>query len=139
MLLCHLLQAGNFFCLGNSPEHLAIEERGGFAEKVMKLEKNGTGSVIMSGFFPGLSGLMVKKAISPFDEVTEVNVALLQNTNAKAGVAGIVDMLKIIAQPVSFQKRAQPGFTKKRKMPIKHHSEEIEVRLIDHSEKEFVK
>ncbi|GGM41418.1 hypothetical protein GCM10011351_29490 [Paraliobacillus quinghaiensis] len=114
-----------------------------FLEKVIELnqsaEKNNIGSVIMSGFFPGLSGLMIKNAISNFQEVKEVNVALLQNTNAKAGVSGILDMLKIISQPVVFQNKVLPGFTKKRKMHFLNHTKEIEVRLINHSEKLLLK
>lgn len=78
-----------------------------FVEKVKELnqkaEKNERGSVIMSGFFPGLSGLMVKETISYFQEVREVNVGLLQNTNAKTGLSCILDMLKIISQSVAFQ------------------------------------
>lgn len=88
-----------------------------FAEKVYELnqsaENNKIGSVIMSGFFPGLSGLMIKEAISDFQEITEINVGLLQSTNAKAGISGILDMLKIIDQPVTFQNETLSGFTKK--------------------------
>ncbi|KAB2331669.1 saccharopine dehydrogenase NADP-binding domain-containing protein [Bacillus mesophilum] len=109
-----------------------------FAEKVMDLDqgaiRNNIGSVIMSGFFPGLSGLMIKKAIMDFQEVTEVNMALLQNTNASVGVTGIVDMLNIISQPVTFHNEIEPGFTKKRKMHFVNHSKGKRVRLIDHSE-----
>lgn len=110
-----------------------------FVEKVIELnhsaEDNNIGSVVMSGFFPGLSGLMVKKAISDFQEVKEINVALLQNNNAKAGVSGIIDMLGIIAQPVLFQNKIVSGFTRKRTMYFLNHSKEQEVRLIEHSEK----
>jgi saccharopine dehydrogenase-like NADP-dependent oxidoreductase len=114
-----------------------------FVQKVIKLnqiaEKNDVGSVIMSGFFPGLSGLMIKRAISNFQEVKEINVALLQSTNAKAGVSGILDMLNIIAQPIIFQNKTLSGFTKKRKMYFLNHSKEQDMRLIDHSEKMLVK
>ncbi|WP_428910008.1 saccharopine dehydrogenase NADP-binding domain-containing protein [Niallia sp. Krafla_26] len=114
-----------------------------FVEKVIVLnqsaEKNEVGSVIMSGFFPGLSGLMIKKAISDFQEVKEINVALLQNTNAKAGVSGILDMLNIIAQPVKLQNKVLSGFTKKRKMYFLNHPKDENVRLIDHSEKILLK
>lgn len=114
-----------------------------FIEKVNELnesaEKNDIGSVIMSGFFPGLSGLMVKEAVSNFQEVEEVSVGLLQNTNAKAGVSGILDMLKIIAQPINFQNKVISGFTKKRKMYFLNHYKEKEVRLIDHSERILLK
>ncbi|MEK4145919.1 saccharopine dehydrogenase NADP-binding domain-containing protein [Robertmurraya sp. FSL W8-0741] len=114
-----------------------------FAEKVYELnqsaENNKIGSVIMSGFFPGLSGLMIKEAISDFQEITEINVGLLQSTNAKAGISGILDMLKIIDQPVTFQNETLSGFTKKRRMYFLNHFREKEVRLIDHSEKLLLK
>ncbi|MFF2291289.1 saccharopine dehydrogenase NADP-binding domain-containing protein [Peribacillus butanolivorans] len=114
-----------------------------FVEKVNILnqsaENNDTGTIVMSGFFPGLSGLMVKKAVSNFDEVIEINVGLLQNTNAKAGITGILDMLKIISQQVSFENKIIPGFTKKRKMYFVNHLKEKEVRLIHHSEKIVLK
>ncbi len=109
-----------------------------FVSKVNELngsaKKNNVGSVVMSGFFPGLSGLMVKEAVSSFQEVTEVNVGLLQNTNAKAGVSGIIDMLKIISQPLKFQNKTVSGFTRKRKMFFLGPYKEKEVRLIKHSE-----
>lgn len=114
-----------------------------FVKKVVELnhraEKNDTGSIIMSGFFPGLSGLMVKEAISNFQEVTEINVALLQNTNAKTGLSGILDMLKIISQPVTFQSNIISGFTKKKDMYFSNQFKEREIRLIDHSESMLLK
>lgn len=110
-----------------------------FVEKVNILNQsaknNDTSSIVMSGFFPGLSGLMVKKAVSNFDEVIEINVGLLQNTNAKAGITGILDMLKIVSQQVRFENKIIPGFTEKRKMYFANHLKEKEVRLIHHSEK----
>lgn len=114
-----------------------------FVDKVNELnedaQNNDIGSVIMSGFFPGLSGLMVKKATSNFSKVTEVHVGLLQNTNAKAGISGIVDMLNIIAQPVKLENNMISGFTKKRKMDFLHTLKQSEVRCIDHSEKAILK
>jgi saccharopine dehydrogenase-like NADP-dependent oxidoreductase len=114
-----------------------------FVDKIIKLnetaENNDIGSVVMSGFFPGLSGLIIKKAILDFQDVTEVNVALFQNTNAKAGISGILDMLKIISQPVIFHNKVLSGFTKKRNMYFLNHPREKEVRLINHSEKLLLK
>lgn len=40
-------------------------------------DNNEIGSIVMSGFFLGLSGLMVNKAVASFDEVIEINVGLL--------------------------------------------------------------
>ncbi|QDP41531.1 hypothetical protein [Radiobacillus deserti] len=48
-------------------------------------------------------------------------------------------MLKIISQPVIFQNKVLPGFTKNRKMHFLNHTKEKEVRLIDHSEKVLLK
>lgn len=102
-------------------------------------KQNEITSIVMSGFFPGLSGLMVKKATDNFEKVSEIHVGLLQNTNANVGISGILDMLKIISQRVSYKidgkKVELPGFTKKRKM---HFDKEREVRLIDHAEKEIL-
>ncbi|MEI2393147.1 saccharopine dehydrogenase NADP-binding domain-containing protein [Priestia megaterium] len=101
--------------------------------------ENKVGTIVMSGFFPGLSGLMVKKAVSKFENVTEVNVGLLQNTNAKAGISGIVDMLKIINEDVvSEESIAVRGFTQKRKMYFGNLFTKKEVKLINHAEKAFL-
>lgn len=114
-----------------------------FVERVKELHplaiNHNAGSVVMSGFFPGLSGLMVKKAAANFEEVEEVHVGLLQNTNAKAGIAGILDMLKIIAAPVRWNHNTVPGFTEKRKMKFLNHPKAREVRLIEHAEKSLLK
>lgn len=130
-------------CIENKILCLDVTPYYEFVEKVNELnedaQNNDIGSVVMSGFFPGLSGLMVKKAISNFSEVIEINVGLLQNTNAKAGISGILDMLNIIAQPVKFENKVIFGFTNKRKMDFLHHLKEKEVRCIDHSEKTILK
>ncbi|MFJ5566119.1 saccharopine dehydrogenase NADP-binding domain-containing protein [Lysinibacillus xylanilyticus] len=130
-------------CIENKVLCLDVTPYYDFVEKVNELnedaENNDVGSVVMSGFFPGLSGLMVKKAISNFSEVTEINVGLFQNTNAKAGISGILDMLNIIAQPVKVEDKVISGFTNKRKMYFLHHLKEKEVRCIDHSEKAILK
>ncbi|MFJ7735304.1 saccharopine dehydrogenase NADP-binding domain-containing protein [Lysinibacillus sp. NPDC097287] len=101
-------------------------------------EENKVGSIVMSGFFPGLSGLMVHKAITGFQQIDEVNIGLLQNTNAKAGISGILDMLKIISQRVKDDTSNLPGFSIKRKMYFNEPSNEREVRLIDHAEKGYL-
>lgn len=98
-------------------------------------EKNKVASIVMAGFFPGLSGLMVHKAVANFQQVNEVNVGLLQNTNAKAGISGILDMLNIISHRVTDTTWNLAGFTRKRKMHFMALSNEKEVRLIDHAEK----
>ncbi|WP_158634048.1 saccharopine dehydrogenase NADP-binding domain-containing protein [Radiobacillus deserti] len=57
-------------CIENEILSIDVTPFYDFLEKVIELnqsaEKNNIGSVIMSGFFPGLSGLMIKNAISNF-------------------------------------------------------------------------
>lgn len=102
-------------------------------------KNNDTASIVMAGFIPGLSGLLVRKAISDFDEVSEINIGFLQNTNAKAGVTGIVDMLSLVNQNVSLPNNSNiQGFTKKRKIDFLQLSACQKVRLIAHPEKEFL-
>lgn len=129
-------------CIDNRIVCIDVTPFSNFVEKVKLLhqdaEKNNVGSIVMSGFFPGLSGLMVNKAVSNFQEVTDVNIYLLQNTNAKAGISGILDMLKIISQHVHYDKENVSGFTKKRNMYFNERYNESEVRLIDHAEKEIL-
>lgn len=133
-------------CIDNHVTCIDVTPFSNFVEKVKLLhqdaEKNDVGSIVMSGFFPGLSGLMVNKAVSNFQEVTDVNIGLLQNTNAKAGVSGILDMLKIISQRVDYYKDNYTanvsGFTKKRKMSFDEPYNESEVRLIGQAEKDFL-
>ncbi len=93
----------------------------------------------MSGFFPGLSGLMIKNAVKDFDEISQVNVGLLQNTNAQAGTTGIVDMLQIISQRVSGNEQGSyPGFSKKRKLHFGRSFMKRSVRAIHHDEKGYI-
>nr|WP_106782991.1 saccharopine dehydrogenase NADP-binding domain-containing protein [Lysinibacillus timonensis] len=126
-------------CIYNKILCLDVTPFYGFVEKVIELNEravnNQVGSVVMSGFFPGLSGLMVKRAMADFNEVNEINVGLLQNTNAKAGVSGILDMLTIVSKPVDVGDMWISGFTKKRKMQFLTPGRDKEVRLIHHSEK----
>ena len=133
-------------CMDNHIISIDVTPFSTFVDKMKLLhqntEKQGVGSIVMSGFLPGLSGLMVHKAVSNFQEVTEVNIGLLQNTNALAGTSGILDMLKIISKRVKYDsdKRTKilSGFTKKRMMPFNEPYHNREVRLIDHDEKKFL-
>ncbi|WP_078393799.1 saccharopine dehydrogenase NADP-binding domain-containing protein [Shouchella patagoniensis] len=113
-----------------------------FVDKVSNLneeaEEAGSGSVVMTGFFPGLSALMVKKAIEPFSKVTEIHIGLLQNVNANVGTSGIKDMLKIISEPVMMERTRMRGFQMKRKMEFQSLKNATEVRLIEHSEKKII-
>lgn len=111
-----------------------------FAKKVENLYKfknqttNPT-SVVMAGFFPGLSGLLLQKAISKAGTAYEAGITLIQNTNAVAGGSGIFDMLKIISAPVTDCERPTAGFRIKRRILIPEQKIEYSPRLIDHSEK----
>ncbi|SES24198.1 3-beta hydroxysteroid dehydrogenase/isomerase family protein [Gracilibacillus ureilyticus] len=91
-------------------------------------------SIVMAGFIPGLSGMLVKKAIIPFDEIDEVNVSFLQSSNANAGITGAIDMLQLISQPVTYGTRTVRGFKEKGKVP---HTQNT-VRLISHPEKDYL-
>jgi saccharopine dehydrogenase-like NADP-dependent oxidoreductase len=111
-------------------------------EQVRKLYKNSTiksTSLVMAGFVPGMSGLLVQKALASLDEIDEVNVSLLQNTNAQSGFSGMVDMLRIISKPVEItinhKKMDKPGFTVKRVIKKSVLGKKFIPRLIDHAER----
>ncbi len=115
-----------------------------FAKKVQELYKNINDdkkptSLLMVGFFPGLSGLILQKALKSLDSVEDANISLIQNTNAKAGASGILDMLKIISQPVIITYKdkeiRKPGFLIKREINLTLLGKRYKPRLISHSEK----
>lgn len=54
-------------------------------------------ALMLAGFFPGLSGLLLRKAVEEFSAVDRVGVSLLQSRNAQAGASGIRDMLGIVS------------------------------------------
>lgn len=116
-----------------------------FSRKVEKLtgqvDQIDSASLLMAGFFPGLSGILLKQAISDFDSIDTSHVGLLQNTNALAGANGIIDMLNIINQPVPIDKDGQTsslrGFRRKRNFSC--NSGTAKLRLIHHSEAELLK
>lgn len=75
---------------------------------------NETVALMTAGFFPGLSGLLVKDAVNSLTRVFSIDVGLLQNANASAGVTGVADMLGMYAQSVPYRKDDEttvvPGF-----------------------------
>lgn len=77
-----------------------------------------TSSIVMAGLFPGLSGVMAKRAAEMLDQVDALDVALCQNSSSSAGATGIADMVGLFAQPVPFRangrRQTVPGFTRKR-------------------------
>jgi saccharopine dehydrogenase-like NADP-dependent oxidoreductase len=133
-------------CLENSITCIDVTAFYSFAKKVQELYSNHIGSkstsVLMAGFFPGLSGLLLQKAVKDFDEIDETNITLLQNTNAKAGATGIIDMLKIVSTPVKtifYDKEINiSGFSFKRTIIIPQANKKYKTRLIYHSEKELL-
>ncbi|MBV7390801.1 SDR family oxidoreductase [Enterococcus sp. ALS3] len=98
-----------------------------FVENV--LPNNGAPSIMMAGFFPGLSGVLVHSAVSDFSEIQQVKVNLVQNKNAQVGLSGIEDMLKIIHQPVG---DAAHGFREVETINIKQRT--FKIRKIAHDE-----
>ncbi|MFC4401791.1 hypothetical protein [Gracilibacillus xinjiangensis] len=92
-------------------------------------------SIVMAGFLPGLSGLLVKKAITSFSDIVEVNISLLQNKNANVGVSGALDMLKLISQPVQYGNKMIKGFKEKKMVGSNN---KHTVRLITHPEKDYL-
>ncbi len=83
-------------------------------------EARATVSIIMAGLIPGLSGVIVKHVIETLQNVSSIDVGLLQSSQGSAGTTGIADMLGVFAQPVRFrshgEQHVRPGFTAKREM-----------------------
>lgn len=88
-----------------------------FVEKVQKLENlarnNSVPTLIMAGYFPGLSGISVNELVNYFDTLQEIQVSLLQNTKASAGKYGFTDMLNIINNEIITNEGTIKGFTVK--------------------------
>lgn len=106
----------------------------GFVQQVLKLDVNHTTSVVMAGFIPGLSGLIVNEASQMFEHIEDIHVALLQSTNAKAGAAGVSDMLEIITHSVD----GQTGFKEKRKELFGSPEFKRDIRKIAHPERKIL-
>lgn len=117
-----------------------------FASKVEALYKKNpqtkTCSIIMAGFFPGLSGMLLKDAINQLDTVDKADISLVQNTSAIAGVTGMLDMFNIIHQQAIFtdnlETKTVHGFSLKQIVIPKNSNKKHTVRLIHHSEKEWL-
>lgn len=114
-----------------------------FVDQILLLDRmcknNQVASIVMSGFLPGLSGLMIKEGIRDFQKVEEVNIGLLQSTNAKTGGTGIVDMLSIVSSPVALENQIITGFSYKKYMEFYNNNKQSKVRLIHHAEQKYVK
>lgn len=114
-----------------------------FCERIKRLYANARAgscaSVLMAGFFPGLSGLLLKDAIASLDEVQSLDLALIQSSNATAGRDGVADMLDIISQPVttSDESGAIPGFRRRRSFSLAD-GRLVYPRRIAHSEQRLL-
>ncbi len=93
-------------------------------------------SVVMCGFFPGLSGILAAHVVQELKIVDEVSVALVQSANAKVGPTGVKDMLRKISQPVSTRGGELPGFRYKKQM--RFGNQKRTVRRIHYDEQEFL-
>lgn len=102
-----------------------------FIGKMCALKGKRAVSIMMAGFIPGLSGLLVKEACLAFEEMSCIKVALLQSTNAQAGVAGTSDMLQIISEDVDGKK----GFKEVVEFPFGKDGHRLPVRKINHLER----
>jgi saccharopine dehydrogenase-like NADP-dependent oxidoreductase len=115
-----------------------------FTNKVEEVFKDYTQtqatSIIMAGFFPGLSGLLLNQLVDELDKVEEANISLVQNISATAGITGMMDMFKIIHEPtymfIDDEKKHIKGFTRKHVIKPHQANKKYTVRLIHHSEKE---
>lgn len=68
--------------------------------------------VVMCGFFPGFSAVIANYLATQFDDVQDIKIALLQNTNAKVGRTGVADMLRKVSQNVELDGNTVKGFSK---------------------------
>ena len=116
-----------------------------FGEHVRKVRAlpsiaSGSPSLLLAGFFPGLSGILVNEVIGGFDNVDRVDLSLIQNTNARVGLTGIRDMLHILTRPVPDLRGsgAIRGFSQKRRVKIPGEAW-LPVRRIDHYEEHMLK
>ncbi len=111
-------------CLTRGIPCLDVTVSADFLEKARRLdslpEAGHAASIIMAGLIPGLSGMMAKHLVESLEEVSTIDVGLLQSADGSAGVTGIADMLGVFAQPVRFRvngaEHSRPGFSVKREM-----------------------
>ncbi|PKM58460.1 MAG: hypothetical protein CVU98_00795 [Firmicutes bacterium HGW-Firmicutes-3] len=112
-------------------------------DKVKPLNKKAIASnialVMFSGFFPGLSGILIKDTSSDFERTDEVNIGLLSSVNAQAGYSGFIQMLEVCHKPVVLKHKNQektfPGFYQKTYMHFSEPFGRKHVRLVNYSER----
>ena len=117
-----------------------------FIEEASRLDQEaqemGTTCLLTAGMFPGLSGIMVKKAIMLFDKPKSVDVGLCRPTKRISGKMGLADLLELLSQPVLFRSNGSSkivqGFSLKRTIPYLAPIGEKEHRLINAAETEVL-
>lgn len=86
-----------------------------FVEKVQKLntlaQEKSVPTLVMAGYFPGISGIAVNQLIKYFHQTETISVSLLQNINASTGKRGFIDMLQIINTEIVTKQGKIKGFT----------------------------
>lgn len=116
-------------CSQNNVSCVDITTFSTFTNKVeQQLPEKTSASIVMAGFFPGMSGIAVKQVIEEFSQVDHVAVNLLQNTQANVGLTGMRDMLRIIAKPLP----NEPGFSEKHSVYVAN--KPYQLRKIHHDE-----
>lgn len=134
------------YCFQSNTLCVDVTAFASFAKKVEssfeKFKDTQAISVVMGGFFPGFSGLLLKDAVGEMDSISQADIILVQNISAVAGVTGMLDMFKIIQKPTDYgfgnEKIYVPGFTKKNLVKPVASKRDYTIRLIHHSEKEWL-
>lgn len=117
-----------------------------FIKEVDRLHQDakdeGVACLLTAGMFPGLSGLMVKKAILHFDTPHSVDVGLCRPARRVSGKMGLADLLELLSQPVLFRSngssRVVQGFSMKRTIPYLAPIGNKKHRLINAAETEIL-
>lgn len=123
-------------CLAAGVHTVDVGPHAGLAAAIARLDPSarsaGVAAVAMAGLLPGLSGLLAAGLVRECGSPPErIDIALRQSVNGRAGTAGVVDMLRIVAAPVRFGPRPEPGFRRRL-------ARGSALRLIDHPEREVL-
>lgn len=95
-----------------------------FVKKAKLLNKkameNNTSVILMAGFFPGLSGVIINDLINDNPAFDKFDVGYLANKNGQMGLSGLKEVIKIMSQPVLYsingKCREYPAFKVKKKL-----------------------
>lgn len=90
-------------------------------------------SIMMAGFFPGLSGVYAHDLIEEFEQVDEIQVGLLLNANSTLTSSEMTDLLQILNTPLD---SGQKGFSKRQEMRFFH--SDFPVREINPDERKLL-